>query len=148
MNKIISLPPNYFYFSIFLAVPFHFLFSGFNLINIPWNLSGLLIMALGLYFVWKPYKQFMDYNTPENFGTATCVVSDGLYKYSRNPMYIGGVIFLTGLVILLQNLLAFISPLFFFLVMNFMFIPYEEDKMVKECGKDYSEYMKIVRRWI
>lgn len=148
MKRIISVPPNYFYFAILLAVPFRFLFPDLNLIAVPWNLSGLIIMTLGLYLVWKPYKQFMDHNTPENFGTATCVVADGLYEYSRNPMYVGGVLFLIGLAVLMGNLLSFISPLLFILVMHFMFIPYEEEKMIQECGEDYTVYMKKVRRWI
>ncbi len=148
MKKKISLPPNYFYFSIMLIIPFRYLIPGLNLIPILWNLSGLLVMAVGLYLIWKPYKQFMDHNTPENFGTSTCIVSDGLYRYSRNPMYVGGVIFLVGLAVLLQNVAGFISAIFFFLVMHYMFIPYEEEKMVRECGNEYSEYMKTVRRWI
>ncbi len=148
MKNIISVPPNYFYFFILLTVPFRFLFPGLNLIPNIWNLSGLLPIFLGLYLVWKPYKQFMEHNTPENFDTATCIVSDGLYKYSRNPMYIGGVVFLIGLAVLLQNIIGFITPVLFFLVMNYMFVSFEEEKMIRECGDDYSEYMKKVRRWI
>ena len=63
-------------------------------------------------------------------------------------MYLGGVLFLTGLALLLQNVMAFISPVLFFLIMNFMFIPYEEQKMLKEHGDPYRLYKNKVRRWI
>lgn len=105
-------------------------------------------MIIGIIFVIIPYNLFVKYKTPEKFQPSTCVVTDGIYKYSRNPMYLGGLIFLIGLVIILQNVLAFIAPIVFFLIINYMFIPYEEEKMETECGQDYLLYKKKVSRWL
>ncbi len=63
-------------------------------------------------------------------------------------MYLGGVIFLGGLSITVGNILSLIIPLIFFVIMDWMFISYEEEKMEVEIGKDYLDYMKKVRRWI
>ncbi len=146
--KRISIPPNYFYLSIILILPLRFIFPGLNLIPFPVNLSGIALMIAGLYVVYAAYKQFMDKGTPEKFEPSTCVVSDGLYKYSRNPMYAGGIVFLAGLTILTQNVSGFFVVLLFFLIMNSMFIPFEEKKMERECGESFLEYKKKVRRWL
>lgn len=148
MKKIISIPPIYFYISIGISIPFRFFFPNLNLISFPWNFIGLLLIAFGILFVIIPYKLFVKHNTPEKFLQSTCVVTVGLYKYSRNPMYFGGLLFLLGLAVVLQNLLSFISPLFFFLIINFMFIPFEEEKMKAECGDEYISYKNKVRKWI
>jgi len=148
MKKIISIPPNYFYLLIILAIPFRFFFKDLNLIQFPWNILGIILMIIGIIFVIIPYNLFVKYKTPEKFQPSTCVVTDGIYKYSRNPMYLGGLIFLIGLVIILQNVLAFIAPIVFFLIINYMFIPYEEEKMETECGQDYLLYKKKVSRWL
>ena len=63
-------------------------------------------------------------------------------------MYLGSITFLFGLSFVLGNLISFISPIFFFAIINWMFIPYEEEKMKDEIGTEYLEYMKKVRRWI
>jgi protein-S-isoprenylcysteine O-methyltransferase Ste14 len=88
------------------------------------------------------------YDTPEKFQKTTYLIKKGAYKYSRNPMYLGSIIFLFGLSFVLGNLISFISPIFFFAIINWMFIPYEEEKMKDEIGTEYLEYMKKVRRWI
>lgn len=148
MKKIISLPPQYFFVSIFLIVIFRLIELNLNLIYFPLNLSGILFIICGLIFIIFSYQLFMKHQTPENFSLSTCVVKEGLYKYSRNPMYLGAVIFLLGLTILFQNIIAFLSPLFFFLIMNFIFIPYEERKMEREIGGNYLAYKSKTRRWI
>lgn len=41
-------------------------------------------------------------------------IQDGFYKYSRNPMYLGGLIFHIGLSILTGNIISIINPILFF----------------------------------
>lgn len=75
-------------------------------------------------------------------------VKDGFYKYSRNPMYLGGLLFLIGLGILLGNIISFIVIIIFFFVMNFICIPVEEKIMESTFKVDYDNYKKNVRHWI
>ena len=147
-KKIISIPPNYFFACIFLNISFYFIFKEFNLIKFPFNLSGILLIILGFYLIAKSYYIFKKNNTPEKYLPVNCLVKESLYKYSRNPMYLGGVIALIGIVILISNIIAFILPFLFFLIINFMFIPYEEQKMIEEVGAEYLEYKNKVRRWV
>jgi protein-S-isoprenylcysteine O-methyltransferase Ste14 len=125
----------------------YFLVPQMNLIIFPINLLGVLLLVLGNYLVINSHYLLKKRGTPENFDRSTCVVETGLYKYSRNPMYLGAVIFLIGWSVLLGNIISFLSPIIFFIIINWMFIPFEEEKMEKELGDSYLEYKKKTRRW-
>ncbi len=148
MKRIIFLPPNYFYGCILFCIPFYFIMDKLTLITFPYNLSGIIFVLLGIYLILAPYYLFRKHDTPENFDESKALVTEGLYRLSRNPMYVGKIIFLTGLAMTTGNLLALASPVVFFFVMHVMFIPFEEEKMEKTFGKDYMNYKQTVRRWI
>ena len=147
-RKVISIPPNYFYFCIALSIVLFFVFSGVNKIKYPYNLFGLILIGAGFYLIGKSWYLFKEKGTPESFAPSTHLVTGHLFKYSRNPMYAGGVIFLFGLSILLGNLYSFVSPIIFFLIINYMFIPFEEEKNEKTFGQEFLNYKKQVRRWL
>lgn len=148
-KKIISIPPVYFFFCIALSTICYFILPDLNGIYFPYNLiMGIPLIFLGTCFILSSHFLLEKYNTPEKFQRSTCVVKNGVYKYSRNPMYLGFVIFLIGLSFSLCNLLSFISPIIFFSIINWMFIPFEEEKMKKELKQEYLYYKNKVRRWI
>jgi len=148
MKKITGIPPNYFFICIILSVAFYFLLPEFNLIRYPYSMSGWAVMIVGLYLIIWPWYVFKKHNTPEDFSKSTYLVTEGPYKFSRNPMYLGMAIFLLGLSIAIGNVIAFISPIFFFLIIHYMFIPFEEEKTQNTFGQKYLDYKKKVRRWI
>ena len=148
MKKTISIPPNYFYACLILSIILRFVFPNFKFIGFPYNLLGLLLIAYGFYLVINPWFLFKKYGTPESFDESTALVCEGIYKYTRNPMYLGGAVILTGLSVILNNWLCFFTTFLFFLFMHFIFIPFEEDKMFKTFGEEYLKYKKQVRRWI
>ncbi|MDF3029106.1 MAG: Isoprenylcysteine carboxyl methyltransferase family protein [Fluviicola sp.] len=83
------------------------------------------------------------------FKTPQKLVTHGLFKYSRNPIYLGFVIALFGVWILLSgNLFSLFGVMFFFLIANFGYIPYEEKQMETIFGQEYLAYKNKVRRWI
>jgi len=63
-------------------------------------------------------------------------------------MYLGGLIFHIGLSILIGNIISIINPILFFLIMDFICIPYEEEIMIKTFKDEYRSYKKKVRRWL
>ena len=148
MKKPFSIPPNYFYACLILSIILRFVFPAFKFVLFPYNFLGLFVIAYGIYLVINPWYLFKKHNTPESFDESTAIVSEGIYKYSRNPMYLGGFIILMGLSLTMNNLISLVPALIFFLFMHFMFIPYEEEKMLKTFGDKYLEYKKNVRRWI
>jgi protein-S-isoprenylcysteine O-methyltransferase Ste14 len=147
-KRMRNIPPTYFYACIIGIVLVFFLFPQFNIISFPYNLVGIVFLVLGFYFVIDSYYTFKSKGTSEDFTRSTRVVDSGLYGLSRNPMYIGGLLLLVAICILFGNILSFVFTLVFFLIINFKFIPFEEEKMEKEQGKAYIEYKNKVRRWL
>lgn len=147
-KKIISIPPNYFYLCIILVLVLNYMFPQFR-IMIPWiSYFAIALMFFGIYIVICSHFIFKKYDTPEKFLPSTCLVVKGLYSYTRNPMYLGGVIALFGIALITGNFISLLSPMIFFLIIQYMFIPYEEEKMEKTFGDQYIDYKKNVRRWI
>jgi protein-S-isoprenylcysteine O-methyltransferase Ste14 len=76
------------------------------------------------------------------------LMTGGPFGFSRNPMYLGMLIWLVGLAILLGSLIAFLFPILLFLLANFLLIPTEERRMEHQFGKQYVAYRQRVRRWL
>jgi len=76
------------------------------------------------------------------------LVTNGPFRFTRNPMYLGILIFMTGLSLLIGTIAVFIADLVYLLWANFISIPYEEDKMERQFGDEYRSYKKRVRRWL
>ncbi len=76
------------------------------------------------------------------------LVTRGPFRYTRNPMYLGMVITILGIAIAFGTLPMFIAVLLYFMVLNFFFIPFEEEKMERQFGQQYRDYKDRVRRWL
>ena len=82
------------------------------------------------------------------FDESTVLVTSGLFRYSRNPIYLGMLFILIGNGIYLGGLLPFfVIPMFFFIVQE-CFIKKEEPFLEEIFGEDYRNYKTKVRRWI
>ncbi|PSJ16669.1 methyltransferase family protein [Nitrosomonas supralitoralis] len=80
--------------------------------------------------------------------SSTAIVTTGIYKFSRNPMYLGFLLILIGWAVFLGNVLGALFLPFFVLYMNrFQIIP-EECVLLKKFGSEYAVYLATVRRWI
>ena len=149
MKKFKIVPPVYFLIYMILIIPFYFLFSKFNIIKFPYNLLGLLFFTSGIILNNISMNLFKKEDTPEELeNKPNVLVIRGAYKYSRNPMYLGGLISLIGLAIISQNILSFIIPILYIITINIIFIQYEEKILEQLFGNEYLEYKHKVRRWI
>lgn len=80
--------------------------------------------------------------------TATALVSSGIYRYTRNPMYLGFAIALVAWSIYLVSLVALLGVAGFMLYMNRFQIGPEEDALASLFGEDFAAYRTRVRRWL
>lgn len=79
---------------------------------------------------------------------ARTLVCHGIYRYSRNPMYLGQLIFLAAWAIWLGNAIAFAGlPVFVIYLTRFQIQP-EERILAEKFGDDYADYVQSVRRWL
>jgi protein-S-isoprenylcysteine O-methyltransferase Ste14 len=79
---------------------------------------------------------------------ASSLVTGGIYKVTRNPMYLGLVLVLLAWAVFLSSAWALAGPVAFVLYMNRFQIEPEERVMGTMFGDNYSEYKARVRRWL
>jgi protein-S-isoprenylcysteine O-methyltransferase Ste14 len=85
---------------------------------------------------------------PMKLDSSSVLVASGIYKYSRNPMYLGFVLILFGWALFLSNALALLLlPAFVLYMSRFQIWP-EERALLSLFGKDYKQYHAKVRRWL
>ena len=112
---------------------------------------GSFMIIIGLIIILSAIIQFKKYKTtitPLNPFEATKLIVHGIYKYSRNPMYLGLLLILSGIGIIQNPIggLLFIAS-FILYINHFQIIP-EESAMLDLFKDDFLKYKENVRRWI
>ena len=82
------------------------------------------------------------------YGESAVLVQDGLYRYSRNPMYLGMLLVLAGIAAGLGQLLAALLVPGFVAVVGRQNIRHEERMLQEQFGESYRRYCARVRRWL
>ena len=142
-------PPHIAITLLFLSWLAGYLLPQLNVIDKPYNKIGIIILIIGLSLTFYSFYLFKKNKTPILPGKKpTFAVMEGPYKFTRNPMYLGVSTALLGAAVYFGNLLSFLSPIIFFFVMNYYFVPFEEKLMESLFGKKYLDYKKKVRRWL
>ena len=120
-------------------------------IETPWNKAGLgIIVIAGIFDLWSLFlflKKKTTFN-PMKPETTTGLVITGLYKISRNPMYVGMLVMLFGFAVWLGSVTPFlVLPLFYFVITAMQIKP-EERFLLEKFGTEYQTYKDSVRRWL
>jgi protein-S-isoprenylcysteine O-methyltransferase Ste14 len=107
--------------------------------------SGILL----IFFANREFKILETTVNPMKPKNATNLVSKGVFKFTRNPMYLGLFLILISFAFNFSSLFGIIiyGPLFIFYITIFQIIP-EEEAMMELFGESYKEYCSKVRRWI
>lgn len=131
----------------FLAVmvpAFSFAWLQSTLLAVVLLVFGLLIALLGI-ITFKKSNTTPDPHHPEQ---ASVLVSSGIYRYSRNPMYLGIFLVLIGWAIYLGSILSLIASLIFVIYINYFQIIPEERILEEKFAKAFQTYKRNVRRWL
>jgi len=112
---------------------------------------GILLLLLGLFILISAVRLFRKGKTtvnPLSPEQATKLVTDGIFNYSRNPMYLGMVFVLASIAVFLNPLGGIVFILIFCAyITKFQIIP-EERAMRDLFSSDYDKYIKSTRRWL
>ena len=111
----------------------------------------ILSLVSGIAVIVSAIKSFKDYKTtinPLKPETASSLVTSGVFKYTRNPMYLGLLLILIYLSLIFNVVGGCLVSLGFIIyITKFQIIP-EEVAMEKLFGNQFLEYKQQVRRWI
>jgi len=119
-----------------------FIYSIFMPIKLAtiWFSTGLVIYLVGLVLIAITMINFAT--TPMNKP-----VTKGIYRYSRNPMFIGWFLLYFGIAIACISWVYIVITLSFVLIMAYL-SPFEESITLEHYGKAYKEYMERTPKWI
>ena len=120
-----------------------------SLSGLAW-LTGLFAVA-ALVFLLPAVGQFVRSDTTVNPYTpekSSKLVVGGVYRFSRNPMYLGMALALTAWACYLENLLGYAFVFIFVSYMTRFQIVFEEAALLEKFELEFEAYCKRVRRWL
>jgi protein-S-isoprenylcysteine O-methyltransferase Ste14 len=139
-------PVHTFFLIPLLVIAFELALHGGRLSVSPW---GIPLLAWG----YAQYRLVGKYRLPRAGGTEGMdampnrIIAAGPYRYTRNPMYLGHLIFMTGLVITFRSWFALIL-----LVARAIWfqrrVLHDEARLERQFGVEYSAYRGQVKRWL
>jgi len=149
MNGKRVLPPVYLFLFIGMMIILHFLSPIANIIRNPWNFLGIIPFIVGLALNLVADGAFKKYKTTvKPFEGSTSLVTNGVFQISRNPMYLGFLLILSGIALFMGSLAPYALIIIFVVLIDNVFIKIEEAMLAEKFGKPWLEYKQKVRRWI
>jgi protein-S-isoprenylcysteine O-methyltransferase Ste14 len=106
--------------------------------------AGIAIIVMGV-LAFRRASTTVDPRFPEK---ASNIVRSGIYRFTRNPMYLGMLVVLIAWMVLLANVGTVVVPALFALYITRWQIVPEERALAQKFGSEYEAYCKAVRRWL
>jgi protein-S-isoprenylcysteine O-methyltransferase Ste14 len=113
-----------------------------------WGIGILLIVAGFGVIAWSALWFWRKRTTIEPHHDPSALITEGPYRYSRNPIYLAMVAMLTGFVLWLGALSTVLLPGLFIAVLTTRFILPEEERLIARFGLEARQYMQRTGRWI
>tara|TARA_Y100001935_G_scaffold250269_1_gene250095 strand:+ start:1036 stop:1488 length:453 start_codon:yes stop_codon:yes gene_type:complete len=127
----------------------YFPYANFSLKGV--NIFAFVFLIIGIIIIILSINKFREIRTaisPLEPNKTSSLAKNGIYKYTRNPMYLGLLFMLFSIALFLKNFISFLIILLFkFFITRNQILP-EEDILDNIFGVEYKNYKKKVRRWI
>ena len=137
---------------LILVIANYFSSKKIDLIHLPnQDLISILILLIGMLILINPIFKFIKSKTtidPIKFKKVNKLITTGIYKYSRNPMYLGLLMIVTSTSLFYLNIFSITTPFIFYFWINRFQIKREEIFLTEKFGKEYLLYKTKTRRWI
>ena len=137
---------------LILVIANYFSSQKIDLIHLPnLDLISILILLIGMLILINPIFKFIKSKTtidPIKFKKVNKLITSGIYKYSRNPMYLGLLMIVISSSIFYLNIFSITTPFFFYFWINRFQIKREEIFLTEKFGKEYLLYKTKTGRWI
>jgi protein-S-isoprenylcysteine O-methyltransferase Ste14 len=150
---LIMPPPLFLLIALVLALALEW-FVGFALLPVPtiaswWSWLGFLAMGVGGLFALNGVREFNKVGTNINpFQPALKLVTTGVYNYTRNPMYLGMVLFMLGFSVMLSLEWGILLTPILWLAFDQLVVAREEAYLTAKFGEPYREFLTQTRRWL
>jgi len=137
-----------------MALPFFYLFSPwleFANYDLPGWLGwiGTVVFAAALVMLWRSHADLgRNWSAILQIRQEHSLVTDGIYRHIRHPMYAAHLLWAIAQGLLLENWLAGWSFLVIFIPLYLMRTPKEEKMMLEQFGREYRQYISRTGRII
>ncbi len=133
-----------------LVAALHYTFPGSVILHAPWRgRIGFAFLAAGALLNFFAFLAFRENSTvfhPD--GLPRTLITNTVYRFSRNPMYLGMAFALLGVTALFGTAAPLAAVVVFVWLVTVWFIRHEEPTMEDQFGEAYRRYKRKVRRWI
>lgn len=144
-----DIPPAWMGASILLMVALHYFFPVAQLLEQDQRLLGFIPILLSLLLTGAAAKTLARGGTTISpNGQPSALVNNGIFRFTRNPMYLGMALMLLGAALFFGSATPLLAVLFFMWVVQQRFIVREEQRLEAAFGQDYRNYCQQVRRWL
>jgi len=143
------LPPTYLLASLVVMIGLCVFLPVATVLSWPWKVTGIVPVAVGIALNLAAYRAFKRHETTVRpFAVSTSLVREGVFRFSRNPMYLGMLLILIGVALFLGALTPFAVSAVFALLMRYRFVRIEERMLADRFGAQWQRYSARVRRWV
>lgn len=129
----------------------HYLFPEYSYGFLYQTLLSRIFLGMGVLALFSGIISFRIKGTtvdPLNPEKASSLVQSGIYKYTRNPMYLGMALVLLGGIVRIGNPIGLLAIMFFIWYITKFQIKPEEAALKKIFGAEYEKFCNKVRRWV
>ncbi|MCB1694928.1 MAG: isoprenylcysteine carboxylmethyltransferase family protein [Pseudomonadales bacterium] len=149
MVKRVIYPPVWLLLGLIAIFALNELYPLSRFTGLPAQLVGGAIIVVGLVLLVVANGLFVRAGTDIiPFRNVSTLVTGGVYRYTRNPMYLGMVAVLLGCAITVGAASALLVPLVFAVIIQARFIVPEEQMLRSAFPEQYPAYCQRVRRWM
>ncbi|MEL6416292.1 MAG: isoprenylcysteine carboxylmethyltransferase family protein [Pseudomonadota bacterium] len=150
MLKWLDIPPMWLLGCAVLAwVQAEYVPSGLSFGQVWAVALGTILVALGLLLLVLALMEFVrKRTTPIPHMDASELITSGIFRFSRNPIYLGDILILAGLILRWDAVVSVpLVPILVWII-NIRFIHAEEFRLERDFGDAFLRYMAQTRRWL
>ncbi len=112
-------------------------------------LVGIALCSIGLLIGLAGVREFHRHDTPISpLKPASELVTSGVFRYTRNPMYLGFVIITIGIAVAVNSLALLVATVLEAVLLQIAVINPEEQFLLEAFGSDFENYRQHTRPWI
>ena len=142
-------PPHIVFIFYLIAGAVHFLIKPVRLVSPVSQVLGMIMFLSGLGFMSWAYRLFVRHDTPVRHSEVPCrFVVERPYRWTRNPMYVGGIVMFSGIALVIGSWPFLLVPAALFFILDRIYIPWEEQLLRGLFKEEYEQYLNKTRRWV
>ena len=146
LNKL-KIPPLIFFFPVILGLIIEMYLTRIETKNLFFIYLGIIICILGILIMIFALKEFYaNQESPAPFISTKKIITTGIFRFSRNPMYLSFFISTLGVSITLFSIGILVGSIIGIILIHKLIVIFEEKKLVSIEG--YKNYKNTTRRWI